>query len=137
MSNRAMLISIFVALGLFGSYLAWDTLFKPKEQSASAPEIIAQEEKKIPALKVIVTECRRANERTLMRGYVENTGNTNLSYVTVHAIWLNRSGLAIEKNVVYVVKDKVLEPGNKQTFDSVIDNSSVSRCNAEVLDYWA
>ena len=72
-----------------------------------------------------------------MKGYVENTGNTELSYVTVHAIWLNRSGLAIERSVVYVVKDDVLAPGNKQTFDSVIDNSTVSRCNAEILDYWA
>ena len=137
MTNRAMLVSILIALGLFGTYLVWDKVFKPAKTQTTAPKTIVQEEKKIPALKVIVTLCKRANERTLMKGYVENTGNTELSYVTVHAIWLNRSGLAIEKSVVYVVKDDVLAPGNKQTFDSVIDNNTVSRCNAEILDYWA
>ncbi len=137
MTNRAMLTSIFVALALFGSYLIWDKLFRSVEITTSAPETVLQEEKKIPALKVIVTECRRINERTLMKGYVANTGNAELSYVTVHAIWLNKAGLAIEKSVVYVVKDIVLAPGDRQTFDSVIDNSSVSRCNAEILDYWA
>ena len=137
MTNRAMLISILIALGLFGIYLMWDKVFEPAETQTSAPKTIVQEEKKIPALKVIVTMCKRANERTLMKGYVQNTGNTELSYVTVHAIWLNRSGLAIEKSVVYVVKNDVLAPGDKQTFNSVIDNSTVSRCNAEILDYWA
>ena len=137
MTNRAMLISILIALGLFGTYLIWNKVFKPAETQTSAPKTMLQEEKKIPALKVIVTMCKRANERTLMKGYVQNTGNTELSYVTVHAIWLNRSGLAIEKIVAYVVKNDVLAPGDKQTFNSVIDNSTVSRCNAEILDYWA
>jgi len=137
MTNRAMLISIIVALAIFGGYLLWDKWLNPEETIAIIPTEEIQKEKKIPALKVIVTECRRVSSRTYMRGYVQNTGNAELSFVTAHAIWLNKSGLAIEKSVVYVVKDSVLVPGEKREFDSVIDNSSVSRCNAEILDYWA
>jgi len=137
MTNRTMLISITIALGVFGTYLLWDKAFRPSEPIAKVPTQEAQKEKKIPALKVIVTECRRVRARTHMKGYVQNTGNTDLSFVTIDAIWLNKSGLAVEKSLVYVVKDSVLTPGDKREFDSVIDNSSVSRCNAEVLDYWA
>mgnify|MGYP006182768829 CR=1 FL=1 len=137
MTNRAMLISIFFALTLFGSYLLWEKVFQPVEAVAISPEPDIELEKKIPALKVIVTECRRLSARTHMRGYVENTGNAELSFVTIHAIWLNKSGLAIEKSVVYVVKDSVLVSGDKRKFDAVIDSGSVSRCNAEILDYWA
>ncbi|MFT6434050.1 MAG: hypothetical protein ACJAVI_002098 [Candidatus Azotimanducaceae bacterium] len=137
MTNRAMLISILVALTLFGSYLLWEKIFEPVETVALAPEPEVQLEKKIPALKVIVTECRRLSERTHMKGYVENTGNAELSFVTVHAIWLNKSGLAVSKSIVYAVKDSVLVPGDKREFESVIDSGSVSRCNAEILDYWA
>ena len=43
MTNRAMLVSILIALGLFGTYLVWEKVFKPAKTQAPAQKTIVQD----------------------------------------------------------------------------------------------
>jgi hypothetical protein len=71
-----------------------------------------------------------------LAGYVENTGNTDLSFVTVTALWKDKNALVIETAVIYVVKDVILKPGERREFEASAEKSRAARCNVELLDWW-
>ncbi|XOV88920.1 MAG: FxLYD domain-containing protein [Pseudomonadota bacterium] len=87
-------------------------------------------------VRVRVTECVRDFGRTRMTGIVSNTGNVDLHYVTVRAIWKNAAGGVIGSDVLYALNDGQLPPGEVITFNDVTELTTASRCNAEAVDWW-
>jgi energy-converting hydrogenase Eha subunit F len=137
MSSRALGSAIALALLALLAYLL-DATYRPDEVKVVADEVVVEaQEVKRPAVRVKVPSCEKTQMRIQLQGYVENIGNTDLSYVTVSVLWKNDSGRVIATDTVYAVKDQPLAPGERRDFVAATENSSVSRCNAELLDFWA
>jgi hypothetical protein len=85
-----------------------------------------------------VEDCSQVGQRTRLKGYVVNTGNSTLSLVTVQSIWKNSAGFILARGLVYVVsREQPLEPGERRDFDDVTKLSNVRKCNVEPLDWGA
>lgn len=137
MSSRALGGAVVLALLAFLGYLLFEE-YRPEPVKVVAIEpVVEVEEVKRPAVRVKVPTCERTQMRIQLQGYVENIGNTDLSYVTVTVLWKNDAGRVIETDTVYAVKDSPLAPGERREFAAATENSRVSRCNAELLDFWA
>ena len=132
-----MNIAILLALMALVGYIAFERYFKAQPAQESSPATVAPASTKQPALRARMSSCERVYNRTQLRGYVENTGNTDISFVTVTALWKDLNGRVIESAVVYVVKDQVLAPGERREFEASADKDRAARCNVELLDWWA
>ena len=89
-------------------------------------------------VKARINSCRRiqTDEKTLAEGYIENIGNTDLSYVTLEIQWLNKIGTIIESKEIYVLRDEKLTPGQQKNFISSTSNQIATRCNVRKVDWW-
>jgi hypothetical protein len=136
MSDRAMNIAIILSLGLLVSYIVYERFFRPEVVVIIEPveEILVPDTR--TAARAKVSSCERVNSRTQLKGYVENIGNTNLSFVTVTALWKDQNALVIETAIIYVVKDVILKPGQRREFEASAEKSRAARCNVELLDWW-
>lgn len=138
MTNRALtalIIGVLIVVlgGLW--YRAWQL-----ERPARGPGQNAREEpeaKRRPQVRVEMTRCRRVYGRTEMEGYVENIGTVDLQYVTVQSIWKDSVGRIIGTDVIYVVTEESLKPGERRAFHDVTPMSNAARCNARPLDWWS
>ncbi|MCB1645782.1 MAG: FxLYD domain-containing protein [Pseudomonadales bacterium] len=136
MSDRTISIIIGIAILALIGYLVKVTYFE--EVAPPAEVVVVKEEapKKKPGVRAAVEDCSQRDGRTEMTGYVENVGNTRLSFVTVTTLWKNAQGLVIERGTVYVVQEDILNPGERRSFHDVSEKTTVVKCNVEVADWW-
>ena len=137
MSNRAMIIAIMLALAALMGYIVLERFFRSDVVVEMAPVAEVLPSKKQPGLRARMSSCERIHDRTQLRGYVENTGNTDLSFVTVTAMWKDMNGLVIESAIIYAVRDLALAPGERREFEASSEKNRAARCNVELLDWWA
>jgi len=137
MSNRAMIIAIMLALAALMGYIVLERFFRSDVVVEMAPVAEVLPSKKQPGVRARMSSCERIHDRTQLRGYVENTGNTDLSFVTVTAMWKDMNGLVIESAIIYAVRDLVLAPGERREFEASSEKNRAARCNVELLDWWA
>jgi len=136
MSNRAMNIAIILSLALLVGYVVYERFFRTEAVVIVAPIEETAAPNTRTAVRAKVSSCEQVHGRVQLRGYVENIGNTDLSFVTVTAIWKNTNGQVVETATVYVVKDVILQPGERREFEASTENRRAARCNAEPLDWW-
>ena len=137
MSNRAMIIAIMLALAALMGYIVLERFFRSDVVVEMAPVAEVLPSKKQPGVRARMSSCERIHDRTQLRGYVENTGNTDLSFVTVTAMWKDMNGLVIESAIMYAVRDLALAPGERREFEASSEKNRAARCNVELLDWWA
>jgi len=137
MSNRAMIIAIMLALAALMGYIVLERFFRSDVVVEMAPVAEVLPSKKQPGVRARMSSCERIHDRTQLRGYVENTGNTDLSFVTVTAMWKDMNGLVIESAIIYAVRDLALAPGKRREFEASSEKNRAARCNVELLDWWA
>ena len=137
MSNRAMIIAIMLALAALMGYIVLERFFRSDVVVEMAPVAEVLPSKKQPGVRARMSSCERIHDRTQLRGYVENTGNTDLSFVTVTAMWKDMNGLVIESAIIYAVRDVALTPGERREFEASSEKNRAARCNVELLDWWA
>ena len=137
MSNRAMNIAIILALAALLGYIVFERVFRHEAVVEMAPVADVLPSRKQPGVRARMSSCERIHDRTQLQGYVENTGNTDLSFVTVTAMWKDKNGLVIESAIIYAVRDKVLAPGERREFEASSEKDRAARCNVELLDWWA
>ncbi len=137
MSNRAMIIAIMLALAALMGYILLERFFRLDVVVEMAPVAEVPPSKKQPGVRARMSSCERIHDRTQLRGYVENTGNTDLSFVTVTAMWKDMNGLVIESAIIYAVRDLALAPGERREFEASSEKNRAARCNVELLDWWA
>jgi len=137
MSNRAMIIAIMLALAALMGYIVLERFFRSDVVVEMAPVAEVLPSKKQPGVRARMSSCERIHDRTQLRGYVENTGNTDLSFVTVTAMWKDKNGLVIESAIIYAVRDVALTPGERREFEASSEKNRAARCNVELLDWWA
>jgi|DEB0MinimDraft_12_1074336.scaffolds.fasta_scaffold39237_3 hypothetical protein len=137
MSNRAMIIAIMLALAALMGYIVLERFFRSDVVVEMAPVAEVLPSKKQPGVRARMSSCERIHDRTQLRGYVENTGNTDLSFVTVTAMWKDMNGLVIESAIIYAVRDLALAPGERREFEASSEKNRAARCNVELLDWWA
>ncbi len=138
MSNRALaaLIVIVVLLVLGGLLYRAYFMDEAVEPGVLAPTEEKSEQRR-PRVKVVVTACRRVYGRTEMEGYVENTGSVDLRFITVQSVWKDANGVIIDTDVIYVVNEEILKPGERKSFHDVTRRSAAEKCNARPLDWWS
>ncbi|MFT4631958.1 MAG: hypothetical protein ACI8PP_001982 [Candidatus Pseudothioglobus sp.] len=136
MSDRAMYIAIILSLGLLVGYIVYERFFRPEVVVVAEPVDESPVLDTRTAARATLSSCKRVQNRTQLAGYVENTGNTDLSFVTVTALWKDKNALVIETAVIYVVKDVILKPGERREFEASAEKSRAARCNVELLDWW-
>ena len=137
MSNRAMIIAIMLALAALMGYIVLERFFRSDVVVEMAPVAEVLPSKKQTGVRARMSSCERIHDRTQLRGYVENTGNTDLSFVTVTAMWKDMNGLVIESAIIYAVRDLALAPGERREFEASSEKNRAARCNVELLDWWA
>ena len=137
MSNRAMIIAIMLALAALMGYIVLERFVRSDVVVEMAPVAEVLPSKKQPGVRARMSSCERIHDRTQLRGYVENTGNTDLSFVTVTAMWKDMNGLVIESAIIYAVRDLALAPGERREFEASSEKNRAARCNVELLDWWA
>lgn len=138
MSNRGLTALIIVVIALAFSFLLYRTWFvaEPSPEQSGPAEAVKDEARK-PRIRVVMTRCARVAGRTELEGYVENTGTVTLRFVTVQSLWKDENGLIVGTDVIYVVSNDTLEPGERRTFRDVTRLSNVRKCNARPLDWWS
>lgn len=135
MSDRA--ISILIALvvlavmGTLGVRYYMNRDLTTQTVKTAPPK----KEKPRTSVEVRVTQCERKNDRTGSSGFIENTGNVDLHYVTVNAIWKDANGLVIETDRIYALNNGKLEPGQRKKFQA-FTTLPAAKCNAEAVDWW-
>ncbi|MEX0941981.1 MAG: FxLYD domain-containing protein [Pseudomonadales bacterium] len=141
MSDRSLAFLIAAAvLILVGGLVANSFLGAPQrplavETETSGPDKIDQTR---TGVRVRVSNCSRESGygRTLLEGYVENTGNVDLHYVTVKSIWKDLNGRVIATTTTFAVNGNRLAPGERVEFTDSSEESDVDRCNVEAIDWW-
>ncbi len=141
MNDRNLTIAIVVAVIVVVGTLAYRAYFVEPESTEDISEEVAEvplEETRRTAAWAKLTECNKADGKNLIeaKGYVENTGNVDLNYVTVKVIWSNRHGLVVEETEMYALNNEVLPPGAKKEFTDVTEHPRVTQCNVEPVDWW-
>ena len=132
-----MNIAIILALLSLLGYIVYERFLRPQVVVVAEPIVEELSPNKRPAVWAKLSSCERVQNRTRLKGYVENIGNTDLSFVTVTALWKDTNGLVIESAIIYVVKDVVLAPGERREFEASAEKDRAARCNVELLDWWA
>jgi len=131
-----MNIAIILALTSLVSYFVYVRLFAPAVViSVESPDEVVTPNTRTAA-RAKVLSCTRVYNRIQLKGYVENIGNTDLSFVTVTALWKDENSRVVESAIVYAVKDMILSPGERSEFEASSEKSRAARCNVELLDWW-
>ncbi len=138
MTDRLLTIVCLVALLAVAGLLGYRAYIKDARVEVTAAPVIVED---VPLARrtsawAKLTECNKDRVRIEAKGYIENTGNVDLRFVTVKVIWSNSYGLVVEENQFYALNDEVLAPGEKRSFTDVTDRSTVTQCNVEPVDWW-
>jgi len=130
---------VFAVVLIIGTlvFRAYD-LNRTDPDTTADPAVEIQGEARSTQVSATLTECNRneSNNRTRAKGYITNTGNVDLHYVTVKVLWLNNSGLVVEADETYALNDKILTPGQSKTFTADTTRMTAVECNVETIDWW-
>ena len=146
----------FVTVVLFsGAVFYWPTDEKPAVVNIEPSRVksetrVAKKKKTHVVLKAFVTACQKlsvtipldagfvtqSDDLRVIKGYVENRGNTPVQFVKLQVVWLDEKDKALEYDEIYVVTENVLMPGKKVNFQSSKRNILIAKCNVRVQDWW-
>ncbi|MBO6655279.1 MAG: hypothetical protein JJ934_00215 [Pseudomonadales bacterium] len=139
MNDRLLTILIIIVVATVVGSLAYRNYFMNGE---AEPEVLMGgdwepiEEERVTAAWAKLTECTQKGSKIEALGYVENTGNVDLTYVTVKVIWSNRHGLIVEENEKYALNNETLAPGETKKFADTTNSLTATQCNVEPVDWW-
>jgi hypothetical protein len=133
------ILIVFAVVSIVGTlvFRAYD-LNRTDPDTAADDKVEIQGEARRTQVSATLTECNRneSNNRTRAKGYITNTGNVDLHYVTVKVLWLNGSGLLVETDDTYALNDEILTPGQSKSFTADTKNMTAVKCNVETIDWW-
>ena len=138
MADRRLAFIIAVAVAIIIGTLSYRAYFPGGEVELVPLEVLEEAADKQRQTRVwaVLKECNRTGNRTEAQGYIENTGNVELNYVTVKVIWSNREGLVIEENELYALSNQPLAPGETRNFTDVTEKTTAAQCNVKPVDWW-
>lgn len=88
-----------------------------------------------PSLSLEVTGCSTEYGYTTTTGYVENTGEVTVNFVTVQNRWMDSSGQVVDTGSTFAVGREYLRPGERSEFRDSTRSSLADSCAAD-LDGW-
>ena len=139
MTDRRLALVIAVVVVLILGTLVYRH-YLPGDETKIVPATISEEdtgEKRRTRVYAELTECRKSGGgKTQAKGFIENTGNVDLNYVTVKVIWSNYEGLVIEENELYALSNHSLAPGETKSFTDVTEKTTAEQCNVKPVDWW-
>ena len=128
-----------------------------QKQASEQPIVVAKpiepepkKTKQVVIIKAYVTVCEKlsvampldtgvtstSEDTRVMKGYVENRGNTPVHFVEVRLMWLNDKKRVLQEDDMFAVTEAPLMPGEKAYFQSTQRNILIQKCNVKVNDWW-
>lgn len=139
MNDRLLTVIIATIVIVVIGTLAYRNYFmngEPEPEAAFDEDWEPVAEGRVTAAWAILTGCKRAGDKIEAHGYVENTGNVDLHYVTVKVIWSNKHDLIVEENEKYALNNETLAPGGVKAFTDTTSRRTATQCNVEPVDWW-
>lgn len=102
-----------------------------------APPAAVPEAAPRPRLNLQITGCRKVFGYTQIDGYVENTGEVPVRFVSVTTMWKDAENQLVDFGTIYVVGSKDLNPGESSPFQDSSNHSKAQKCFAKLEDWWS
>ncbi len=152
--NRGLQLTFtLVVLSGIGLGFYWQTNEKSVVINVEPSKIekpTVKKEKSRVVLKAFVTVCQKltvtvpldvglitqSDDLRIIKGYVENRGNTPVQFVKLQVVWSDEKGGVLEYDEVYATTEKALMPGEKANFQSSKRNMLIAKCNVKIQDWW-
>ena len=129
-----------IALLLAGTIITLIAVFYGEKEppvSVPAPPPAVPEATPKPRLHLQISDCRRVFGYTQISGYVENTGEVPVRFVSVMTVWKDADSRVVDTGTIYVVGSDDLNPGDSSPFQDSSNHSKAQKCFAKLEDYWS
>jgi hypothetical protein len=90
-----------------------------------------------PRLHLQITDCKKVFGYTQTSGYVENTGEVPVRFVSVMTVWKDADSRVVDTGTIYVVGSEDLNPGESSPFQDNSNHSQAQKCFAKLEDFWS
>jgi|TARA_Y100000310_G_scaffold159111_1_gene158564 hypothetical protein len=132
---RYLALLLVAALGIVALVAIFSSKETPVDVPTPPPPV--PEAKPVTRLKLEVTGCSRSFGYTQISGYVKNTGEVAVRFVSITTVWRDADNRRVDYGTIFVVGAEDLHPGERAPFKDSSHNSKSQKCSATLEDWWS